>query len=770
MIVYQNIPFTLTVIATEVGNPALTYAWTQVSGPTTCILSNIGTPTVSITAPIDGTYIFNCAVSDSQVTNNQTITVTVTPYFTATQSYTATCATGTTGSSVTRSATVSSLISQSDANTQALNAAVTAATTALRCDPMEGFVGCRLVIPNLNNQFSFFSPSSVPVTSDVAFFQGTELGIQFSSSVSGYVLGIRFYKGVLNIGTHTGSLWNSTGGLIATATFVNETASGWQQVYFASPVVITANTTYIASYHAPAGWYAGDAGGFSSSIISGPLTAPVSAGLYSNNPTSNFPNTLLNTVISSSNANYWVDVIFSTTNLQIQINIAQLVTGSPAAPASIKYVYSTIFNPDNIPINSIVDLSSLFSANTGMQTFYIWAVLTALVNGVTYVQCPSSAISLNYATPVGTVSGQTVRFRDVETLATNYQGYSSAYALTVSNTAIAAVQMTLDVSNNWDIFSLNTHGWDDLVYGAKPNRGYSTLILTELTGTASSPQKQTILNVNNPSYNINDPYDFANNRLSFTPYFNGAQQSATYVLRRTRIGADDSLVYDPNETGFRFETSSSFLFSDYTSPNLALTNGSITPLSPNSSAGIVAANNIAVNFSPFPGQQSVVAFPVPRFTIVSFRWKLPTDTYTHLAVYQISGTPASPTGITGQYFIPLGDPTVLDGPGNMFLPIQGFDTLQTPFTFTPFTAVFYSAFYNPVNQSYTVYPNSFPILNNPRTVNGHSTYTVNSFAGFQQGSISLPQSINGAVTFSGFFAYAESLYNARVNGGNQFSI
>ena len=51
-----------------------------------------------------------------------------------------------------------------------------------------------------------------------------------------------------NIGTHTAHLWSS-GRLLASATFANETASGWQEVLFSQPVQITAGTTYVASYH-----------------------------------------------------------------------------------------------------------------------------------------------------------------------------------------------------------------------------------------------------------------------------------------------------------------------------------------------------------------------------------------------------------------------------------------------------------------------------------------------------------------------------------------
>ena len=49
---------------------------------------------------------------------------------------------------------------------------------------------------------------------------------------------------------------------LAAATFSGETASGWQQVSFDSPVAIDANTTYVASYHAPNGHYAATNGYF----------------------------------------------------------------------------------------------------------------------------------------------------------------------------------------------------------------------------------------------------------------------------------------------------------------------------------------------------------------------------------------------------------------------------------------------------------------------------------------------------------------------------
>ena len=79
--------------------------------------------------------------------------------------------------------------------------------------------------------------------------------MKFRSDSSGYITGIRFYKASTNTGTHVGNLWTSTGTRLATATFTSETASGWQQVNFATPVAITANTVYVASYHTNVGHY-----------------------------------------------------------------------------------------------------------------------------------------------------------------------------------------------------------------------------------------------------------------------------------------------------------------------------------------------------------------------------------------------------------------------------------------------------------------------------------------------------------------------------------
>ena len=102
---------------------------------------------------------------------------------------------------------------------------------------------------------TLFPGSATPAVVNTTDASAVELGVKFQTSVAGTVSGIRFYKSSQDTGTHTGELWSSTGTKLATATFTNETASGWQTVTFSSPVTLTPGTTYIASYHTNVGHY-----------------------------------------------------------------------------------------------------------------------------------------------------------------------------------------------------------------------------------------------------------------------------------------------------------------------------------------------------------------------------------------------------------------------------------------------------------------------------------------------------------------------------------
>ena len=94
--------------------------------------------------------------------------------------------------------------------------------------------------------------------------------------------------------------------LLATATFTGETASGWQQVNFSTPVSITAGATYTAAYHTSVGEYSATSNYFTANVVSGDLTAPASGnGVYAYGASDTFPTSTYNAT------NYWVDVVYS---------------------------------------------------------------------------------------------------------------------------------------------------------------------------------------------------------------------------------------------------------------------------------------------------------------------------------------------------------------------------------------------------------------------------------------------------------------------------
>jgi hypothetical protein len=134
-----------------------------------------------------------------------------------------------------------------------------------------------------------------------------ELGVKFRADTSGFITGLRFYKYAQNTGTHVGNLWTTSGTLLGTLTFGGESASGWQVASFASPIAITAGTTYVASYHTNTGFYAAAASGLTASVDNVPLhalsdSASGGNGIYY---------MVLRISESEFNASFSVDVVFT---------------------------------------------------------------------------------------------------------------------------------------------------------------------------------------------------------------------------------------------------------------------------------------------------------------------------------------------------------------------------------------------------------------------------------------------------------------------------
>ena len=128
------------------------------------------------------------------------------------------------------------------------------------------------------------------------------IGIRFSSVLAGNVLGVRFYKGATNTGTHIGTLWSDSGSNLAQITFTGETASGWQYMAFTTPYAITPGVFYRVSVLFPANFnYTSGLPGLVGQIFGNPLSTYDS--YYVAGASNTFPNT------DNPSDQYFVDLV-----------------------------------------------------------------------------------------------------------------------------------------------------------------------------------------------------------------------------------------------------------------------------------------------------------------------------------------------------------------------------------------------------------------------------------------------------------------------------
>jgi PKD repeat protein len=234
--------------------------------------------------------------------------------------------------------------------------------------------------------------TAVPGSVDGGPDGAVELGVKFRSDVAGTITGIRFYKASTNTGTHVGNLWSSTGMRLATATFTNETASGWQQVNFSSPVPIAANTVYVASYHANTGHYSADVNYFATAGVDTPplhaLASGVSGGngVYAYGTGSAFPTQTWNA------ANYWVDVVFSPGSARTLQSIA-VTPVNPAIPIGATQQFTAAGTYSDSSTQNLTAQVTWTSANTAVATIGAAGMATGLGAGQTTISAALDGVT-----------------------------------------------------------------------------------------------------------------------------------------------------------------------------------------------------------------------------------------------------------------------------------------------------------------------------------------------------------------------------------------
>src|SRR5271166_172862 len=311
---------------------------------------------------------------------------------------------------------------------------------------------------SMSGPFSLWSSATIPSTLNDSDSTPQEVGVRFTSDVAANILGLRFYKGPTNTGTHVGSLWTAGGTLLNQATFTNETASGWQQVNFTSPVAISPNTVYVASYYTSVGHYASDDYYFlNHGVTNGPLHAPADGvnglqGVFAPGSSSTFPTQ------SYHSANYWVDVVYSpissdTTPPSAPGNLT--ATGS-LGTAQLTWTAST----DNVGVtgynvyrsttsgftpsssNLIGSATSTSYTDSGLAAgtyYYLVTAHDAAGNTSAQSNQASAAVTADTTPPTVALTAPTNN--------ATVSGTVSVSATATDNVAVASVQFTLDGNN-----------------------------------------------------------------------------------------------------------------------------------------------------------------------------------------------------------------------------------------------------------------------------------------------------------------------------------
>jgi len=143
-------------------------------------------------------------------------------------------------------------------------------------------------------------PTAVPQTTANGQGQSWEQGVEVSSSMSGIITKVCFWRSAGEPqGGHTARIWNTSGALLASAPFNENSSPGWQCATVNFP--ITAGTRYRITYNA----YIEVAKTFfvfnNGPITKGPLTAWSS---WYGTPAGTFPT-------SNSTSNLFADVVFN---------------------------------------------------------------------------------------------------------------------------------------------------------------------------------------------------------------------------------------------------------------------------------------------------------------------------------------------------------------------------------------------------------------------------------------------------------------------------
>jgi hypothetical protein len=231
-----------------------------------------------------------------------------------------------------------------------------------------------------------------------------ELGTRFTVNTTTSLTALKFWKDAQETGTHVGRVWNAAGTQLASVTYQNESASGWQRQALGSPLTLNPGQVYTMSVGLNM-YYVNAKQGLGAPLSSGPATTLADGSNGSFNLTAgSFPNQSWNAT------NYFVDGVFKLPTSPART--PAVTTRTPAAGATGVAVSTKVTATFNVGLDSSTVTTSSVTLKAGTtaipasvaynddtQTITL-TPNSALDTGTTYTVTLGTAIRSDDETPL----------------------------------------------------------------------------------------------------------------------------------------------------------------------------------------------------------------------------------------------------------------------------------------------------------------------------------------------------------------------------------
>lgn len=241
--------------------------------------------------------------------------------------------------------------------------------------------------------------------------QGITVGVKFKADFDGTISGIRFYKAPLDnaiAGEHV-TLYNispdgvTAGTIIAQANFPPNyvLATGWNEISFSTPVPVTANTVYVATYYSPTGYYNATNNSFTNPVVNGPL-AILKDGDQGVNGAYIYDDAYPTLGFEASN--YWVDVDYSNgadvTPPTVIFNTPATGSTNISINSSISVTFSENIDPTTVSTATFVLKDGVGNIIPGTVSYSVGTRSATII-----LSSPLDYSTIYYATVSGGTSG-----------------------------------------------------------------------------------------------------------------------------------------------------------------------------------------------------------------------------------------------------------------------------------------------------------------------------------------------------------------------------